>query len=96
MLMIEISAKEYERMLNWDDAMMYCSLLVIDGKNDWRMPTIVELKEIYHSENDFSEHYYWSSSHGGWDTAWGQDMSGGCQYYNYKDGSHYVRIVRSI
>jgi hypothetical protein len=58
--MIEISPKEYETLLNWHDGMLYCQLLTIDNKNDWRLPTIEELQDIYHSENDFYDTYYWS------------------------------------
>jgi len=29
---IEISPKQYEKFLTWDDALLYCSLLVIDGE----------------------------------------------------------------
>ena len=39
---IEISPKEYERKLSWDDALLYCQLLVIDGKDNWRLPNTVE------------------------------------------------------
>jgi hypothetical protein len=34
---IEISDKKYWTKLNYDDGMLYCQLLDIDGKNDWRM-----------------------------------------------------------
>jgi hypothetical protein len=34
---IEISDRKYWKHLNWDDGKLYCDLLVIDGKNDWRM-----------------------------------------------------------
>ena len=36
---IEISPKEYWKELNYYDGILYCSLLVIDGVNDWRMMT---------------------------------------------------------
>lgn len=32
---IEISSKEYWKELNYYDALLYCSMLVIDGKNEW-------------------------------------------------------------
>ena len=35
---IEISSEEYERFLNYDDGLLYCSMVVIDGVGDWRMP----------------------------------------------------------
>jgi len=42
---IEISDKRYWKELNWYDAKIYCSLLVIDGKDDWRMISRDELEE---------------------------------------------------
>jgi hypothetical protein len=38
--------KEYVKKLNYDDALLYCQLLNIDGNNDWRMPTLQECKHI--------------------------------------------------
>ncbi len=93
---IEISPKEYEKKLNWDDAMMYCQLLVIDDKTDWRLPTKEELDYIYHSKNDFVGSYYWSSTEDIGSGAWNQNLSNGVQYYYYKDGSYYVRPVRIL
>jgi hypothetical protein len=94
---IEISPKEYERQLNWDDAMMYCQLLVIYGKNDWRLPTKEELDYIYHSKNDFVGSLYWSSTEGNGSNAWLQGLSSGFRgSYNLKRNSYYVRAVRSL
>jgi hypothetical protein len=93
---IEISPKEYEKELNWDDSNLYCQLLDIDGKKDWRMPTKEELNEIYNSENDFVGSYYWSSTENDGHNAWGQNLSNGVQYSNYKNYSYYVRAVRSL
>lgn len=42
----EISPLEYEKCLNYDDAKLYCELLIIDAKNDWRLPTFPECKII--------------------------------------------------
>ena len=93
---IEISPKEYERQLNWNDAMLYCQLLVIDNKNDWRLPTREELNNIYHSENDFVGSGYWSSTETSGGNAWRQSLSGGFQYNGIKGSSYYVRAVRSL
>ena len=92
---IEISPKEYERRLNWNDAMMYCQLLIIDDKTDWRLPTKAELQDIYHSENDFVGSYYWSSTEYNGLYAWGQNLSYGGQGNLTKSFSYYVRAVRS-
>jgi len=94
---IEISQKEYEKFLNWDDAMMYCQLVIIDGKNDWRLPTKDELNDIYHSDNDFCEMFYWSSTIGDDNKVWHQNMNSGNLYQDNKKPHHlYVRPVRTI
>ena len=95
---IEISPKEYERELNWNDAIFYCQLLVIDDKCDWRLPTKEELNYIYNSKNDFVGSDYWSSTENFGNFAWSQDMSSGAQggYGNGKNNSYCVRAVRSL
>ena len=40
---IEISSEEYERFLNYDDGLLYCSMVVIEGIYNWRMPTEDEM-----------------------------------------------------
>jgi hypothetical protein len=92
---IEIATKEYEKWLNWHDAKLYCELLTIDGKMDWRLPTKDELNEIYNSKNDFVGSSYWSSTEYGGNYAWLQRLSHGPQNYGNKNNSAYVRAVRS-
>jgi hypothetical protein len=54
--------QQYQKKLNWDDAVLYCSLLMIDGYSDWRMPTILELQYLSNlSLNECAGKYYWSS-----------------------------------
>ena len=36
---IELSPEKYWTKLNWYDTMLYLSMLDIDGKNDWILPT---------------------------------------------------------
>jgi len=96
---IEISPKEYERQLNWNDGMLYCQLLTIDNKNDWRLPTKEELDYIYHSENDFTTGFiYWTSTEYDSDgNAWFYDFSGHLPYYySSKYDIYNVRPVRTI
>ena len=76
--------------------MLYCSILTIDNKNDWRLPTTEELKYIYNSKNDFVGSYYWSSTEDYGYGAWVQVMSNGFQDSYDKGTSLYVRAVRSI
>lgn len=35
---IEIADIQYWKPLMYHDAKLYCELLIIDGKNDWRLP----------------------------------------------------------
>ena len=94
---IEISPKEYERTMNWYDGLLYCQLLEIDGKNDWRLPNLEELKEIYDSGNDFVSSYYWSYvEYRNDESAWGQSMLNGISYFIIKKDNWYVRAVRTI
>ena len=44
--MIEVSDKQYWKSLSYDDMMLYLMVLSIDNKNDFRLPTKVELEDI--------------------------------------------------
>lgn len=39
---IEIASKEYWKWMFYDDGILYCSMMVIDDKMDWRMIRDVE------------------------------------------------------
>jgi hypothetical protein len=39
---IELSKSQYWKRMGYHDALLYCSLLVIDDKDDWRMMTMEE------------------------------------------------------
>jgi|688.fasta_scaffold00172_64 hypothetical protein len=91
-LPFEIADKATTKKMNWNDAVAYIESL---GEG-WRLPTIEELHEIYNSENDFTKDYYWSSTEGSGDGAWGQNLSDGNQFNFFKGYSAYVRAVRDI
>ena len=93
----EIAPKSTEIRANWYDAKLYCFALNIDGKTGWRLPNKEELNEIYQSENDFEDWYYWSSTEYDGGYAWGQGFYYGYQSNDNKyDGSDYVRAVRDL
>ena len=58
---IEFEPNNNPKVLNYDDAKLYCFALTIDGKTGWRLPTIDELRKIYTEKNVYRT-YYWSST----------------------------------
>ena len=42
---IEISNAKYWKKMEWNDGLLYCSLLSIDGAEDWRPMTVEEIME---------------------------------------------------
>jgi len=74
-----------------------------DGKefSDWRLPTKRELNLMYVVYNNgnaasLQVNYYWSSTEGDNDNAWGQEMYDGTQANDDKDGPGIVRAVRAF
>ena len=53
--MIEISDRQYWRSMRYYDGILYCSILDIDGDDNWRMITSSEY-DIH--EGNISEKYY--------------------------------------
>jgi hypothetical protein len=94
----EIAPKSTEVQTNWEEARMYCFSLNIDGKIGWRLPTKEELNDIYESENDFEEWYYWSSTESNGSKAWFQNFNVGHQSSHgvKNNGNIYIRAVRDL
>jgi len=93
---LEISDTQYVKLLNWYDAMMYCELLYIDEKDDWRLPTIDELNDMHESELDFDGIEYWSSTEYDNETFWFQDLKSGYSHCTYPIVIFHVRPVRTM
>lgn len=69
--------------LNWNEAKSYCDGLIMYGYSDWRMPTKMELQQMYvdrFSIQGFSGCSYWSSTK---DQGWSSHY-----YYFYFCSSH--------
>ncbi len=86
-----------------------CGDLVLGGYNDWYLPSLYELNELYINRvaiGGFSGilgvdkdplNYYWSSSEIMWNTlARGQNFGDGDSYTEFKDSTFNVRAVRSF
>ena len=99
------------KKLNWENAKKECKNFRLAGFNDWRLPTINELKTLmiqgkhgYNCpkdvlfqpvKNDYG--FYWSdSSYANYGLMWGVYFDDGYSYGNGKGNYDYVRVVRSI
>lgn len=68
------------------------------GNNDWRLPTIDQLKALIGTRHDPKTGWYWSSSPyvGNSNGAWYVNFNDGLVYVSsYRDGSLHVRLVRA-
>jgi len=83
---------------DWDSAMKECQNLNSNGYSDWYLPSIDELNLLYNQKHIIPElsTYYWSSSEGDTDTAWGQLFTNGVKANVNKVGIDYVRAVRAF
>lgn len=90
----------------WNDAIDYCEALILDGKNDWRAPNIIELMSLIDDSkntptiNEVFQNttvsFYWSSTTDSSNNtnAWNIYFANGYQYSNLKSNNYYVRCVR--
>lgn len=74
-----------------------CDDLVLNGYEDWYLPSKDELNLMYKNIGGFSGPApYWSSSEHGSDRAWSMSFSNGYQGFNDKSLLLYVRAVRGF
>lgn len=79
-----------------------CYNLIYNGYDDWFLPSIDELTQMYselkqHGEGDFVSDYYWSSSESSSSKARAKHFnSGGTDNYHDKKDDIYVRAVRAF
>lgn len=80
--------------MSWDDAMKLTSNHA--GYGDWRLPTKEELTTLVSTNTNKKDRLYWSSSLFAINNsdAWTVSLYNGVSYYDYKNSSNFVRLVR--
>lgn len=76
-----------------------CANLTLGGFDDWYLPAIDELDQLYQSQlliGGFSTSHYWSSTEASSYYAWYRWFGGDEPSGRYKDYYHRVRCVRSV
>jgi len=86
---------------NWSDAKRVCGNLVLNGYDDWYLPSKEELNLMYNNLKRkglgrFAGEIYWSSSENNTFSAWLQYFADGSQNYYYENASRRVRAVRAF
>jgi hypothetical protein len=80
-------------------AAQICNDLVLNGYNDWFLPSKDELNQMYQQKNligGFVNFLYWSSSEYSANYAWNQFLYNGLQYDYCKSSTYYVRAIRTF
>lgn len=85
---------------NWENAKLACEDLVLDGCDDWRLPTNEELIQLYANKDrigGFAQFdFYWSSTLVGMDDAYTVEFDNGKTIADNKTTKNSVRAVRSF
>lgn len=91
---------------NWHNAKEYCQDLTLEGKSDWRLPTLKELKSIVDINKstpaikdgfkNVASNFYWSSSEdvSNSSIALYMNFNSGMENGNNKYNNYYIRCVR--
>lgn len=92
--------KEFGKVLKWKNALKYAQNLKLGEYNDWRLPTIKELKNLYKNRSKLKNitlKGYWSSETCILDNskAWVVYFDDDGKYYGSKEKSYYIRCVRN-
>jgi hypothetical protein len=96
---LEIAQNDFANTMSWDDAVKVCA----DLGNGWRLPTKLELNELYDFFKDdkanignFKNDNYWSSTGTNDGFAWDQYLNSGQSDYSSKLNKDLVRAVRDL
>ncbi len=76
-----------------------CDQLVLNGYDDWFLPSKNELNLLYQQKeivSGFTNNFYWSSTEHGVGSAWEQNFIDGTKYFVNKNFQICVRAIRAF
>ena len=91
--------KDLDSSYNWEDAKDTCGNLILNGYDDWFLPSKDTLALLYFFKSyvgSFAGKYYWSSTQDQHTTAWSQGILNAYQRSIKKDTLQRVRPVRAF
>jgi hypothetical protein len=96
----------YSQNIHWDEALIHCEGLTLAGRDDWRLPSINELKSIINYKRsgpainmeyfpNTPAYSYWTSSTflSSPYTAWSVNFGTGDTYYEPTSSYSHIRCV---
>jgi hypothetical protein len=89
----------YNSQETGNNAAQLCTDLILNGYDDWALPSILELEQLYYQQamvGGFYNYGYWSSSEYDNDNAWLYSFDGGHTSIGLKDNAFYVRAIRTF
>ena len=91
------ATSDQSKSARWDTACVICSLRVLNGYSDWRLPLDNDLMEMYAQRNfigGFGNGYYWSCDGNGSDIKPCINFKDGSWHSYSKDSTFCVRVIR--
>jgi hypothetical protein len=82
--------------VDWRTAAELCGSLHLANHQDWRLPTIEELRTLINYKKHMLASFYWSSTTyaDNNSAAWGMNFTCGYDYGQLKSSNRYFRAVR--
>lgn len=99
---VVVATKDLANPMEYNQSKSACADLVLNGFDNWRLPTKTELNLLYENRNiiggfDVSYVYWSSTTDGSVNTAWYVDFNDGTKEFGrYDYGTSKVRCVRSF
>lgn len=93
------ASEDQEGTYTWQQALTVCDELILNGYDDWYLPSNVELDRLYLKKDiigGFTDDIYWSSTEHNHEYARGQRFSNGRGGATLKSNNNKVRAIRAF